>query len=144
MKLNFKSVISLAAIAFAVSLSNYCTAAVYTAPSRVVISPPPAVPQVAVPGSYVWDGRQYVGMVGNQYYYLGPGNAWVIMDPARMNYFRGWARTHPNWRAHATRNTRYRTMGPVRQPVHTYPMTPPKPNQVPPPHVNPGRPAPGK
>src|ERR1700739_1720518 len=116
MKTNFKSVISLAVIAFAVSLTNYCTAAVNVSP-KVVVTPARAVPQVAVPGSYVWDGRQYVGMAGNQYYYVGPGNAWVRMDPARMNYFRGWARAHPNWRAHAIRNTRYRTMAPVTQPI---------------------------
>lgn len=120
MKSNFKSIISLAAIVSAVSLTNYCTAAVS---GKVVVNPTPVMTP-AFPNSYVWDGRQYVGLVGNQYYYLGPGNAWVMMDPARMNHFRGWSRANPNWRNRAIRNTRYRTMAPP-------PIV--RPHQLPPP-----------
>ena len=111
MKSNIKFVISLAAIAFAVSLTNFCTGAVILNPGVIVSAPPPPM---AVPDRYVWDGRNYVGVVGNQYYYLGPGNAWLIMDnPANFNHFRAWERAHPNWRRNAVRNTRYRNMGAV-------------------------------
>ncbi|HTV41986.1 MAG TPA: hypothetical protein VMF08_15490 [Candidatus Sulfotelmatobacter sp.] len=132
MKTNFKSVLSLAAIAFAVSLTNVGTAAVIVTPPRVVA--PPMVPMAPAPGfpaTYVWDGNEFVGMIGNQYYYLGPGNNWVIMDPVRMNRFRGWTRAHPGWRDRQIRNTRFRNRGPNRpQPVR---MQPVRPNQLPPP-----------
>ena len=120
MKSNIKFVISLAAIAFAVSLTNFCTAAVIFNPPGVIAAPPPPM---AVPASYVWDGRNYVGVVGSQYYYLGPGNVWLAMDnPASFNHFRAWERSNPNWRSRATRNTRYRTMGAVNpwRPVSYY------------------------
>jgi hypothetical protein len=49
----------------------------------VVVAPPPVeVAPVMVPDSYAWDGYEYVGLVGDQYYYLGPGNAipsgWIV------------------------------------------------------------------
>lgn len=117
MKPNTKFVISLAAIAFAVSLTNFCTAEVVIPsrglPARTLQVVPPVT---AVPNSYVWDGRNYVGMVGHQYFYLGPGNVWTIMDtPATLSYFQGWERAHPNWQAHATPNVRYRNNGRVQQ-----------------------------
>ena len=83
-------------------------AVVYAAPPPpVYVAPPPAV-VVGVPDSYVWDGDEYVGLVGDQYYYLGPGNVWIVAEPWRIDRFHGWERGHPDWRGHATRNDRYR------------------------------------
>jgi hypothetical protein len=62
-----------------------------------------------VPDSYAWDGYEYVGFVGDQYYYLGPGNVWLFCEPFRLERFHGWERGHADWRDHAIRNDRYRT-----------------------------------
>jgi hypothetical protein len=79
-------------------------------PAIVVQTPPPAVTvEVGVPDYYVWDGYEYVGVVGGQYFYLGPGNVWIACDPVRLARFHGWERSHVNWRVHATANVRYRT-----------------------------------
>jgi hypothetical protein len=86
---------------------------------RVVVVPAPSPPPapavvvvapgtVIVPDDYVWDGYEYVGLVGDQYYYLGPGNFWIICDPVRLKRFHGWERLHSDWRSHAIRNDRYR------------------------------------
>jgi hypothetical protein len=79
------------------------------APAPVVVAPAPVTVAVGVPDNYVWDGYEYVGLVGDQYYYLGPGNVWLVCDPYRLDRFRGWERGHSDWRSHATRNDRYRT-----------------------------------
>lgn len=140
MKSMFKSVISLAAIALAVSLTNLCPAASVIVTTPQVVVSPPAVTPVAVPDSYVWDGTEYVGVVGSQYYYLGPGNVWVVMDPSRLDRFHAYERAHPDWRTHATRNVRYRNMdhGNHPQPMHndTHAV---HPNQTPDRHDNPGQ-----
>jgi hypothetical protein len=85
---------------------------VYAAPPPVVYAAPPpdvyAAP-VMIPDSYVWDGYEYVGFVGDQYYYLGPGNVWLFCEPFRLERFHGWERDHGDWRNHAIRNDRYRT-----------------------------------
>jgi len=86
------------------------------APPTVVPSPgaPPAIPppgvavNVGVPDSYVWDGQEYVGVVGDQYYYLGPNNVWMPLNSDRKARFHDWAREHQDWREHAIRNERYR------------------------------------
>jgi len=81
-------------------------------PPVVAVAPPPPVvvapPVVAVPDDYVWDGYEYVGLVGDQYFYLGPGNVWLVCDPFRLDRFHGWEHGHPDWRAHAIRNDRFR------------------------------------
>jgi hypothetical protein len=108
MKMHFKSAISVTVMGIALPLAYSSQAGgtiVVTAPS-VVVSPPAVM--APVPDYYVWDGSEYVGVVGDQYYYLGPGNVWFVMDPPRMHRFQGWERSHGDWRAHATRNTRYR------------------------------------
>ena len=76
----------------------------------VVESPrPPAVQvAVAVPDDYFWDGYEYVGFVGGQYYYLGPGNLWLLCEPFRVARFHEWERVHPDWHARAIHNDRYR------------------------------------
>jgi hypothetical protein len=87
-------------------------APVYVAPAPVVIGGPPAVyvapVTVMVPDSYVWDGYENVGLVGGQYFYLGPGNVWLAAEPWRLDRFHGWERDHPDWRDHAIRNDRFR------------------------------------
>lgn len=76
----------------------------------VAPAPPPPPPEpVYVPDTYVWDGYEYVGVVGDQYFYLGPGNVWLVCDPFHLDRFHGWERYHHDWRAHAIRNDRFRT-----------------------------------
>ena len=79
-------------------------------PPVVVVAPaPPAVTvQIGVPDSYVWDGYEYVGLVGTQYYYLGPGDVWLTLDATRLARFQTWQHGHPDWRTHAIRNVNYR------------------------------------
>jgi hypothetical protein len=75
----------------------------------VVVAPAPVVEApVMIPDSYVWDGVEYVGFVGDQYFYLGPGNFWLVCEPFRLERFHGWERDHRDWRDHATRNDNYR------------------------------------
>jgi len=76
----------------------------------VVEAPPAEVTVVAeVPDDYVWDGYENVGVIGDQYYYLGPGNVWIVCDPVRVARFHDYVRIHPDWHVHATINVRYRT-----------------------------------
>ena len=84
-------------------------------PTVVVQAPAPVVPVapvvtvgVGVPDSYVWDGYEYVGWVGNQYYYLGSNHVWLGMDGPRFARFNSWSRVHADWRTHAIVNERYR------------------------------------
>ncbi len=81
---------------------------VLTVAPVVVAGPAVAVEPVMVPDSYTWDGVEYVGLVGDQYFYLGPGNVWLVAGPDRIAFFHGWERGHPDWRSHATRNDRFR------------------------------------
>src|ERR1700722_271370 len=81
------------------------------APVFVAAAPPPWMVEpgpVMVPDDYVWDGYEYIGLVGGQYYYLGPGNFWLLADPFRLDRFHGWEGSHRDWRAHAIRNDRFR------------------------------------
>ena len=82
------------------------------APAPVEVDSGPA-PEVdvsvdVVPETYVWDGYENVGIVGGQYYYLGPGNVWIVCDHDRFARFDGWERGHPDWREHMVRNDRFR------------------------------------
>lgn len=108
MKTHLKPAISFTVMGIALALvySGPAVGQVVVTPPTVVVSPP--VVMTPVPEYYVWDGSEYVGVVGDQYYYLGPGDVWIIMDPPRMHWFEVWERGHGDWRAHATRNTRYR------------------------------------
>jgi hypothetical protein len=83
----------------------------------VDVAPPQAVVTVGVPDSYAWDGYEYVGLVGGQYMYLGPGGVWLGLDPFRLDRFHGWERGHPDWRGHAIRNEgrNARGRGPARR-----------------------------
>jgi hypothetical protein len=71
-------------------------------------APPAATVEVGVPDTYVWDGTEYVGMVGDQYYYLGPGNVWMTLDPDRVARWHDWEKAHADWHTHAIRNELYR------------------------------------
>ena len=75
-----------------------------------VVAPPYGEVSVdaVVPDYYCWDGYEYVGWVGDRYYYLGPGHVWVACDPVRVRRFNAWASVHPQWRARATVNVGYR------------------------------------
>jgi hypothetical protein len=81
-------------------------------PAPVVTIPAPVVPApvvtVGVPDTYVWDGTEYVGVVGTDYFYLGPGDVWLPLDGPRIARFHDWERVHTDWRAHAIHNDRYR------------------------------------
>ena len=92
------------------SLQIVAPAPVVTVPPPVVVqTPPPAVAvSVGVPDTYVWDGYEYVGLVGNQYYYLGPNHVWIAMDPVRLGRFHTWESAHADWRSHAIHNMNYR------------------------------------
>jgi hypothetical protein len=73
-------------------------------PARVYVPPPEVVVTVGVPDSYVWDGVEFVGVVGGQYMYLGPGGGWLVCDSFRLERFHGWEQGHPEWRKTAVRN----------------------------------------
>lgn len=86
-------------------------APVVVAPPVVAVAPPAvevAAPVVEVPDSYVWDGVEFVGVVGDGYFYLGPGDVWVSCDPVRLGRFHDWERIHPDWRVQVIRNERFR------------------------------------
>jgi hypothetical protein len=97
-------------MALGVALISGCA----SRPRETVVVPPPPPPVVVVqgyPDDYFWDGDEYVGFVGGQYYYLGPGEVWVVADPVRVERFRTWEREHPDWRNHAIPNEHYRSAG---------------------------------
>jgi len=100
MKTNNRSIVCLSAVIAA--LATGC--AVSVAPPVVDVAPPVAEVTVGVPDAYVWDGVEYVGFVGGQYMYLGPGGAWLVCGPVRLERFHGWERGHPDWRRTAIRN----------------------------------------
>lgn len=68
--------------------------------------PPPPPPNVTVvgfvPDYCFWDGYEYVGWVGNDYYYWGPSHVWVICDPIRVQRANVWIKAHPDWCSHVT------------------------------------------
>jgi len=77
-------------------------------PAPVVSVQTPAVTVQVVPDSYVWDGTEYVGVVGSTYFYLGPGDVWLTLDGPRLARFHDWEGAHRDWRDHAIRNEKYR------------------------------------
>lgn len=94
--------------------------AVVVAPAPVVVAPvppPPPEPVVVVPDSYVWDGYEYVGVVGVDYFYLGPSHVWIRCEPYRLERFHSWERYHRDWREHAIRNEHFRAEGRVERPA---------------------------
>jgi hypothetical protein len=79
-------------------------------PAPVVTVQTPAVTVTVgpVPDVYCWDGYEYVGMVGAQFFYLGPGNVWLVCDGPRLVRWHDWERAHADWHDHAIRNVNYR------------------------------------
>jgi len=75
--------------------------------SPVVVQPGISV-NIGVPDSYVWDGSEYVGVIGDQYYYLGPNHAWLPLGSDRLAHFHDWERSNHDWRDHAIQNEKYR------------------------------------
>jgi hypothetical protein len=73
------------------------------APARVTVTA-----ETTVPDSYVWDGYEYVGIIGSHYYFLGPGNVWQSLDGSRLARFHGWEKVNGGWQDHAIRNENYR------------------------------------
>ena len=49
-----------------------------------------------------------VGVIGGQYYFLGPGNVWILCDPVRLARWHDWEAVHADWRAHVIINKQYR------------------------------------
>lgn len=142
MNINMKCVLLIPSMGFVVALpcmAGPITPTVAVIPPPVVVAPTP----VAFPPNYWWDGFQFVGMVGNQVYYLGPGNVWTPMDPVHLGHWQTWQRTNPNWRNRSIPNTRYRTMARpgARGRTGTVHPQPPSPNVITPNDaVRPGRP----
>jgi hypothetical protein len=101
MKMKNSRIVSLFAVTAAVATG--CTLSF--APPTVYVPPPEAVVTVGVPDSYVWDGVEFVGVVGGQYMYLGPGGAWLVCEPFRLERFHGWERGHPDWHRTAIHNS---------------------------------------
>ena len=66
----------------------------------VVVAPAVEGAPVMVPEAYTWDGFEYVGLVGGQCFYLGPGNVWLAAGPDRLERFHGWERGHTDWQHH--------------------------------------------
>ena len=77
-------------------------------PPVVTVPAPVVIVNAGVPDDYTWDGTEYVGMVGDQYYYLGPDHVWLTLDAPRLARFHDWSRGHADWRTHAIRNDKYR------------------------------------
>ena len=111
-------------IALAMGISNLAALPLMSRPVGVgvqvqIVAPPPPVVtvqvpapevtvQIGVPDFYVWDGCEYVGAVGDQFYYLGPGRVWIVCDPVRLARWHDWEAVHADWRIHATVNKHYR------------------------------------
>ena len=94
-------------------------AVVVSAPP-VVVAPAPVVPATTVtvetvPDTYTWDGVEFVGMVGPDYFYLGPDHVWLRLDEPRLVRFHDWERGHADWRTHAIHNELYRHNSPAHE-----------------------------
>jgi hypothetical protein len=109
-----KNIIMIAGVSTLATLTLVAAPPVVTvqvpAPAITMQTPaPPAVTIVAtVPDTYIWDGDEYVGVVGSQYYYLGPGDVWLPFDAVRLARFNDCQKKHMDWRDHAIRNEKYR------------------------------------
>lgn len=101
------AVVGLSTLAAMSSMARDGVSLQINVPAPVVTIPAPAV-TVTVPDSYVWDGTEYVGVIGTQYFYLGPGDVWLAADAPRLARFHDWEHAHPDWRDHAIRNEKYR------------------------------------
>jgi hypothetical protein len=86
------------------------------APAQVVVAAPAPVPATVVvqqpvtyyPEYYTWDGFEYVGVIGGNYFYLGAGNMWISCEPWRAHRFHEWEHYHQDWHRRAIHNEHYR------------------------------------
>ncbi|HZI32723.1 MAG TPA: hypothetical protein VFF11_10295 [Candidatus Binatia bacterium] len=89
--------------------------------------PPPPPPRVAVvgfvPDDCFWDGYEYVGWYGDQYYYWGPEHVWIICDPVRVQRVNVWISDHPHWRTQARPSVQYQVK--VAEQPHPSPLRAP-------------------
>ena len=106
-----RNIIILGVCSATVALLSGCVEGGYGYVGVGVEAPLPAVEVEVYPDYYWWDGYEYVGIVGGQYYYLGPRHAWIVCEPFRVERFHEWERGHPEWREHATYNEHYRPAG---------------------------------
>ena len=87
-------------------------------------SPPPRVAVVGfVPDYCFWDGYEYVGWYGDDYYYWGPHRTWIICDPIRVQHVKVYVQDHPNWGTRVRPNVQY----PVDANGHPHPLRIPPP-----------------
>jgi hypothetical protein len=128
MKTKMKYILPIAAMGLAMGLAPQALAG---GPGSGLVMPPIVETQpvfnddvVMAPSEYVYDGYENVGIVNNQYYYLGPGNVWIPMDGTRQNRFDDWQRSHANWQNYAIHNDRYQTVEYRGQLVNTQPTQP--------------------
>lgn len=109
-----------------------CFAALTLASGCADKDPPPPPPGVAVigfvPDYCFWDGYEYVGWYGDQYYYWGPRRVWIICDPVRVEHVSVWMKTHPNQRIPASTQLQPQSQPQVSPPVepdrHSRPLRP--------------------
>ena len=78
------------------------------APVVVMAAPAPVVVEEYIPDSYIWDGYEYIGVIGDDYYYLGAGNIWYRCEPWREHRFHDWERYNGDWRMRVVINDHYR------------------------------------
>ena len=87
--------------------------------------PPPPPPGVAVvgfaPDYCFWDGYEYAGWYGGEYYYWGPRQVWVVCDPVRSQRVNVWVKTHPDWRARTVPTVQHPVVEVDRQPRPSHP-----------------------
>ena len=77
--------------------------------AQVVVAAPAPVATVAYyPEYYTWDGFEYVGVIGGNYFYLGAGNVWISCEPWRAHRFHEWEHYHQDWHRRAIHNEHYR------------------------------------
>jgi hypothetical protein len=105
--MKIEHITAISVLGFALAVARPCTAA--SSASVVTLAPqtaPVTTPPVAqVPPGYVWNGSEYVGQTGSKYYYVGPPNTWVVLDPTHQP---GESQTNnPNGQSQEIRNTRY-------------------------------------
>ncbi len=94
--------------------------------------PPPPPPNVAVvgflPDYCFWDGYEYIGWVGTDYYYWSPRHVWVISDPVRVQRANVWMKAHPEWASHVANTAQPKPKIDNHPQVQHPPKPPPEPH----------------
>jgi hypothetical protein len=88
---------------FALALVIFCMGTPALMTGCVYEGPPANVAVVGIVPDYCfWDGFEYVGWYGGQYYYWGPNRVWIGCDPVRVQRVNVWVNAHPDWRTSVT------------------------------------------